>query len=197
MKTTVLIVILLLAFPSCHNPKNDSKAKTEEKKAPTAQSSQIPIPASQVKDTGLDQEEEYTETDDEGRIYNPYDFPLEVESIKALLGHNITIDSKYFEDEYFPEGYTFTKITQKDTQIAFYDVLQGKHRAHITTPKLSVLGGIKIGTPKEEFLKAMHFRDAKAEKFNIFNLMDEYGAMTFSFRKDTLFLINGYYDEGD
>lgn len=197
MKATVLMTILLLAFPSCHNPQKDSKTRTEEKEAATAQSSQIPIPEFQVKDTIQDQEEEYTEMDDEGRIYNPYDFPLEVESIKALLGHDIAIVTQYFEDDYFPEGYTFIKITYKDTEMAFYDVLQGKHRAHITTPKLSVLGGIRIGTPKEEFLKAMHFRDAKAEKFNIFNLKDEYGAMMFSFRKDTLFLIDGYYEEGD
>ncbi|KAB5488893.1 MULTISPECIES: hypothetical protein [Flagellimonas] len=197
MKTNVLIIILLLAFPSCHSPKNGSKKSAEEKRATMAQSSQITIPKNQAKDTKQGQEEEYTETDDEGRIYNPYDFPLEVESIKALLGHNIIIDTKYFEDEYFPEGYTYTKITHKDTQIAFYDVLPGKHRAHITTPKLSVLGGIKIGTPKEEFIKTMHFRDDKVEKFNTFNLMDEYGTMTFSFRKDTLFLIDGFYDEGD
>ena len=68
-----------------------------------AQSSQITIPKNQAKDTKQGQEEEYTETDDEGRIYNPYDFPLEVESIKALLGHNIIIDTKYFEDEYCNE----------------------------------------------------------------------------------------------
>ncbi|SFB69517.1 hypothetical protein SAMN04487891_101480 [Flagellimonas taeanensis] len=197
MKTTVLIIILLLAFSSCHSPQKGSNTQTEDKKAITAQLSQTTVPENSGQDTVSSQEEEYTETDDEGRIYNPYDFPLEVESIKALLGHDIVIDTKYFEDEYYPEGYTFTKITHKDTQIAFYDVLQGKHRAHITTPKLSVLGGIKIGAPKQEFLKAMHFRDANAEKFNIFNLMDEYGAMTFSFRKDTLFLIDGYYEEGD
>lgn len=196
MKTTVLITMLLLAFPSCHSPKNGSTKNTEEKKAITAQFFQMPTADKQGGGSGSNQEE-YTETDDEGRIYDPYDFPLEVESIKALLGHNMTIDTQYFEDEYFPEGYSFIKITHNDTQIAFYDVLLGKHRAHITTPKLSVLGGIKIGTPKQEFIKAMHFRKGNPEKFNIFHLRDEYGAMTFSFRKDTLFLIDGYYEEGD
>lgn len=158
---------------------------------------QFSIPEGNLKDKEKIQEEEYTEIDDEGHIYNPYDFPLEVEPIKALLGHNIVIDTQFFQDEYFPEGFSFIKITHDDTQIAFYDVLQGKHRAHITTPKLSVMGGIKIGTPKQEFIKAMRFRDANAVKFNIFNLMDDYGAMTFSFRKDTLYLIDGYYEEGD
>ncbi|WP_318343114.1 hypothetical protein [Flagellimonas baculiformis] len=196
MKTIVLITMLLLAFPSCHSPKNGSKKNTEEKKAMTVQFSQMSTADKQGGGLGSNQEE-YTETDDEGRIYDPYDFPLEVESIKALLGHNMAIDTQYFADEYFPEGYSFIKITHDDTQIAFYDVLPGKHRAHITTPKLSVLGGIKIGTPKQEFIKAMRFRKGNPEKFNIFHLRDEYGAMTFSFRKDTLFLIDGYYEEGD
>lgn len=197
MKTTVLITILLFAFPSCHSPKKGSKKNTEENKAVTAHFSQMSTADKQEGNPGSTQEVEYIETDDEGRIYDPYDFPLEAESIKALLGHNISIDTQYFVDEYFPEGYSFVKITHKDTQIAFYDVLPGKHRAHITTPKLSVLDGIKIGTPKQEFIKAMGFRNGNPEKFNIFHLMDEYGAMTFSFRKDTLFLIDGYYEEGD
>lgn len=195
MKNAIFISILFLTLPSCHN----SKKQTSESKEATAQFSPTPIPESQSGDEGSrkSQEEEYTITDDEGRIYSPYDFPLEIQPLKALLGQDIAVDTQYFEDEYFPEGYTFIKITYKDTELAFYDMMEGKHRAHITTPKLSVLGGIKIGTPKKEFIKAMRFDDDNAIRFNIFNLVDDYGAMTFSFRKDTLYLIDGYYEEGD
>lgn len=192
MKTAIFISILFLAFPSCHN----SKKQTNESQEATAQVSRPEDPQEALKPEG-GQEEEYTITDDEGRIYSPYDFPLEMEPLKALLGQNIAIHTQHFEDEYFPEGYTFIKITYKDTELAFYDMMEGKHRAHITTPKLSVLGGIKIGTPKKEFIKAMRFDDDNAIGFNIFNLRDDYGAMTFSFRKDTLYLIDGYYEEGD
>ena len=139
---------------------------------------------------------EYTTDDKNGFLYNPYDFELDAEVIKDLLGNDIEIKTEYFEGDVYGGDYILTTIVQGDTRIRFYDY-EGKHEAKITTAKLPLLNGIKIGMDRKDFIKVMNFNDNKAKNATIFNMVDDFGAMTFSFRSDTLYLIQGHYEEGD
>lgn len=179
-----------------NNPKEDMDSHDSRYLIDTGHSS---VEGEKIKSnlTENEQKEEYIVYDKEGFIYNPYDFPLEANVIEALLGNNVEINEKYVQSGEFDEGYVFTQITYGDTKLSFYDY-EGKHRAKITTPKLPLKNGIRIGMSKQNFIKAMKFDGDKAQQANLFTLEDEgYGTMSFYFSKDILYLIDGYYEEGD
>ena len=183
-----------------NTPKNEQSTETEDVISQEISDDTADVSAqkriAENKTSEQESKVEYTTDDKDGFLYNPYDFPLEIEAIKALLGNEIEIKEEYFEGDEYSEGYTQITIIQGDTRISFYDY-EGKHEAKITTPKLPLHNGIKIGLDRQDFINAMKFTDEKAKNANIFTLVDDYGAMTFSFRKDTLYLIEGYYAEGD
>ena len=134
--------------------------------------------------------------DKNGFIYYPYDFPLDEGVIKALLDNNVEIKKEFVAKSEYADAYTFITITRGDTELSFYDY-EGKHQARITTAKLPLQNGIKIGMHKTDFLTEMKFTEESAKAVSTYSLWNEYGEFSFYFRKDTLYLINGYYEEGD
>ncbi|MEW2920613.1 hypothetical protein AB1A65_04035 [Muricauda sp. ANG21] len=192
LRYTLILTMLVL---SC-NPKKSSKSQEETNKADSSL-----IVGEEIKEnsnainSGTEEQDiaEYSVDDEKGLLYNPYDFSLELEPIKTLLGVGVEVNEEYVDDEQGP--YLYTTITYKDTEISFYDF--GGHEVKITTPKLTVCEGIKIGMKKADFVKSMKIDPKKMEAASIFSLVDTYGYMGFHFRSDTLYLISGYYKEGD
>jgi len=193
MKVTIISGILIFAVMACKDPK---KEQTKNQHIDTIDSiEQIDIDKKVSK--AIQNTEKRYVSDSEVDMYDPYDFALEVDTIKAILGKDIAIEIDYFEGDYSGDRDAFIKITWKDTEIKFYEDKQGLHFSNITTPKLSVLGGIRIGIPKQEFLKAMQIEDPDAVLASTVVFTDDYGAMEFFFENDILSLIKIYYEEGD
>ena len=193
MRATISAHILLILCLACKNPKSgEIKSKSPEQTDSTEQHEVGANIPKAVQTSG----KSYVIAS-EVPIYDPYDFALEIDAIKALLGKEIRIDIDYFKDEYSGERDALIKVTYEDTEIKFYQLQEGKHYANITTPKLSVLNGIKIGMPKQEFLTAMQIDGPKASAANTFVYTDDYGTMDFFFEDGALSLIKIYYEEGD
>ncbi|WP_420320890.1 hypothetical protein [Flagellimonas sp.] len=129
-------------------------------------------------------------------LYHPYDFDLDVDEIKKLLGDEVEVKKKEVEEDEYSDAYTFYTINYQETKLTFYDY-EGKHSATITTPLLPMINGIRIGMSHKDFLKAVKLEGKEAQKASTYSIFDDYGAMDFSFRADTLYLIKGYYEEGD
>ncbi len=194
--TLVLFILFMSCMPK-KNSQNQEKTTSNDTvvhKAKTI-SNNIEEPKT-ITETNTGTEEqpdlEYS-IEDKGWLYDPFDFPLEIEAIKSLLGEEVEIKEEYVDDEH--GAYTYTTVTYQDTEISFYDF--GGYETKITTPKLSVMDGIKIGMKKTDFIEAMKFDPKKTATANIFSLTDIYGNMEFRFQSDTLYRISGYYQEGD
>ena len=186
-------LVLFMTSLSCRNRGNTQKAN-ETGEVVQMDTTQTEKPKRTITEENNIQAGESVSFESQGELYNPYDFLLEVKAIKALLSSGVEVKQQDVDDEYGP--YTYTVIHYQDTELSFYDY-EGSHKAKITTPKLSVLNGIKVGMKKEDFMKAMKYDAEKVGKATIFNLTDDYGNFEFLFRADTLYLIKGYYEEGN
>ncbi|MGW9684538.1 hypothetical protein [Flagellimonas sp. 2504JD1-5] len=129
-------------------------------------------------------------------LYHPYNFELDVDELKKLLGDEVEVKKKEVAEDDYSDAYTFYTINYQETKLTFYDY-EGKHSATITTPLLPMINGIRIGMDHKDFLKAIKLEKKEAPKANTYSIFDEYGSIDFSFRADTLYLIKGYYEEGD
>jgi hypothetical protein len=129
-------------------------------------------------------------------ISDPYDFSLDVATIKDLLGEGAVSTEENFEggEDYGP--YSYYTVKDGETEIKFYDY-PGKHFSTITTPLLPLKNRIRIGMSKVAFLNAMNFASDSTSHANLFRLSDDYGSMEFRFRADTLNMIYAYWEEGD
>lgn len=193
MKATIISGILIFAVMACKDPK---KEQTKNQDIATIDSiEQIDVDKKESKIT-QSKAKRYV-VDSEVDIYDPYDFALQIDTLKAILGKEMTIEIDYSEGESMEDRDAFVKITCKDTEIKFYENREGLHFSNITTPKLSVLDGIKIGTSKQAFLEAMKIGDPQALLASIIVFTDDYGAMEFFFENDILSLMKIYYEEGD
>jgi|GEM_PF-3509924 len=193
MKATIISGILIFAVMACKDPK---KEQTKNQDIATIDSiEQIDVDKKESKI--IQSKAKRYVVDSEVDIYDPYDFALQIDTLKAILGKEMTIEIDYSEGESKEDREAFVKITCKDTEIKFYENREGLHFSNITTPKLSVLDGIKIGTPKQAFLEAMKIEDPQALLASIIVFTDDYGAMEFFFENDILSLMKIYYEEGD
>ncbi|WP_190810373.1 hypothetical protein [Flagellimonas sp. S3867] len=129
-------------------------------------------------------------------LYHPYDFDLEISKLKKILGEEATVSIQMVEANEYDEEYSIHTVSYTETKLVFYD-FEGKHSATITTPLLPLINGIKVGMTQEDFIKTIKLEEKEAPKTNVYSIFDDYGAMDFSFRADTLYLIKGYYEEGD
>ncbi len=195
MKKTVFYLAIVLTSCISKTETNKISPKTGEESPIPAMETNSPVDPILKEKTHI-QNDVYEIEDMDGLIYDPYDFPLEEEVIKALLGGTAVIKKQYFAEREYANAYTYIKITQGENEISFYDY-RGKHEAKIFTPKLPLLNGIGIGMHKTDFLGSLEIDDENAKTAKTFSLWDEYGEFSFYFRKDTLYLIKGYYEEGD
>jgi hypothetical protein len=129
-------------------------------------------------------------------ISDPYDFSLDVSTIKELLGEQAEFKEENFEGGEDYEPYSYYTVTYNESKISFYSY-PGKHFSTINTPLLPLKNGIKIGMAKRDFLSAMNFTGDSISHVTLFRLFDDYGSMEFRFRADTLNVISAYYEEGD
>lgn len=138
----------------------------------------------------------YIIEDTEGRLYDACDFPLDVDSIKTILGDNLEVITQNLGGDRGSDSFTRTTINYQNTEIAYNDKIGFRYDVYITTDKLSVFNGVKIGMDKMNFINTLKFfKHKKAENVYIFTVKDNHGSMTFSFQADnTLYLIAGYYE---
>lgn len=129
-------------------------------------------------------------------ISDPYDFSLDPDVIKELLGEEAQSKEEQYEAGEDYEAFSYYTVTYKDTELSFYSY-PGKHFSSITTPLLQLKNGIRIGMTKQDFLKAMNFTGDSVRYATLFNLSDDYGYMEFRFRADTLNFIYANWEEGD
>lgn len=129
-------------------------------------------------------------------ISDPYDFSLDVSTIKELLGEGAESKEENFEGGEDYEPYSYYTVTHEKAEMSFYSY-PGKHFSTITTPLLPLKNGIRIGMSKQAFLSAMNFVGDSTSNVTLFRLMDDYGSMEFRFRADTLNMIYANWEEGD
>ncbi len=131
-------------------------------------------------------------------VWNPFDFALNIDTIVELLGEGAQVKTEEFEggeNEYgHYDAFSHHSITDGDTEISFYSY--GNHSATITTSRLPLIHGIKIGMEKLNFLAAMNLPDTIAHA-NVFRFDDDYGYVRLTFRADTLDLIEANYEAGE
>jgi len=212
MKFTTIACALLFTCMACNDTKHkETKDQSIEVMDSTVQYYYIDENEPVEKKTVEIQERVYNEESEIG-CYSPYDFPLEVDAIKTLLGSK-EIKVEYFEDQYGGHLYTegppednpgednageearVIRITYKDTKIEFPEFPERWdwywYISYITTPKLSVLGGVKVGMAKQEFLKITDVDNPGAlAATKIVFTCERNHEMGFFFRKDTLCRIN-------
>ena len=103
-------------------------------------------------------------------LYHPYDFELDVDEIKKILGEEVQVKIEKLEEDKYDDAYTFYTINYKDSELSFYDY-EGKHSATITTPLLPMINGIRIGMTHKNFLKAIKFEEKEAPKANVYSIL--------------------------
>lgn len=193
MSAKISIYILFFFCLACKNPKS-GPAENQHRDTITS-TEQLNV--DDKSPTAIKQEKKRYVVESKVDIYDPYDFALQIDTLKSILGKEMTIEIDYSEGESMEDRSAFVKITCKDTEIKFYENREGIHFSNITTPKLSVLNGVKIGTPKQAFLNNMNIKDPNVLSASIVVFTDDYGAMEFYFDKDILTLMKIYYEEGD
>lgn len=162
--TLVLFILFISCMPN-KNSQNQEKTTSNDtvvhKVKTISNNIEEPKTTTDPTNTGTEEQSdlEYS-IEDKGWLYNPFDFPLEAETIKFLLGEEVEIKEEYVDDE--NGAYTYTTVTYQDTKISFYGF--GGYETQITTPKLSVLDGIKIGMKKTDFIEAMKFDPKKPQR---------------------------------
>jgi hypothetical protein len=134
-------------------------------------------------------------------ISDPYDFPLDPQSIADLLGEGAEIKEEKTEAGEDEEGgtyeaYSYYTIEGLTDKISFYSY-PGKHFATIKSALLPLKNSIKVGISKQDFLDNMNIRGDSLMTVTLFRLSDDYGSIDFIFRADTLNTIAAYYEEGD
>nr|WP_321415413.1 hypothetical protein [uncultured Allomuricauda sp.] len=189
MRPKTIIYTLLFVCLACKDPKEGATKNHLSKKIDSTEQHYGEKAAATPEQT--------YEIASEIDLYDPYDFTLQMDSIKVLLGNETTIDIDYIEDEFSRDSDALITMRHKETEINFYQFQEGKHSANITTPKLSVLKGIRVGIPREVFLTVMQIDGQEAAVATKFIYTDIYGAMEFFFENNTLSLIKVYYEEGD
>jgi len=129
-------------------------------------------------------------------LSNPYDFKLDAEKIKSLLGPNATMETQKVAVVDDNPGYTMYTINDNNARIKFASD-QRSHNAEIQTRALRLKNGITVGMLKESFVKKMSIENSAASKATLFKLYDDYGFMNFYFKSDTLNLIKIEYAKGE
>jgi hypothetical protein len=134
-------------------------------------------------------------------VSDPYDFPLDAQTVADLLGEGAEIKEEQteageYEDGTTYEAYSYYTIEGRHDKISFYSY-PGKHFSTIKSALLPLKNDIKIGISKQDFITNMGFDGDSLMTVTLFRLSDDYGSMDFLFRADTLNTISAYYEEGD
>jgi hypothetical protein len=201
MKSQLCLIIVFLIFIHCSGPKPETN-ETDSTQIAT-DSISLPSDESDVNpesENTLTSENEteviYEITTQPGFISDPFDFELNAETLKNLLGPQTQIMEQDFEGGEDYPAYTHITVTCADNELKFYSY-SGKHFADINTSRLPLKKGIQIGISKASFLDKMELTGDDASYANTFKIYDSYGEMEFSFKADTLSHIYVSYEEGD